>query len=364
MRFGYFNQLQMPRPWNENSEAQLYKNAMEQAVHAEAVGFDYYWATEHHFYSEIGHSSSPEVFLAALAQHTSKIRLGFGVVVLPCNHPYRVVEYVSTLDILSDGRVELGTGRGASSYHTEAFGYSKEETSEMWEESMRVICPMFMDDPFPGWNGRYYKDLPGRDMVPKPIQKPHPPLWLAAQSPSTFARAARLGLGVLGFGASEPDEMIPAIRAYREAVSECEPIGGYANHNVATFNICNIDKDYGLGRDKACAAARWYFGENDSVLQKQRRPVPDAVQRRSNDQLIEDGLVIGGDVDSVCRSIERWQSLGLDQLLFMIQAGNTTHDDVMRALDLLGSKVLPRFQEPASATKPSVAKPQSGDDGL
>lgn len=74
--------------------------------------------------------------------------------------------------------------------------------------------------------------------------------------------------------------------------------------------------------------------------------------------------MIGGDVDSVCRSIERWQSLGLDQLLFMIQAGNTTHDDVMRALDLLGSKVLPRFQEPASATKPSVAKPQSGDDGL
>ena len=83
MRFGYFNQLQMPKPWEENAEVRLYKNAMEQAIYAEAVGFDYYWQTEHYFLPEIGHSSAPEIFLAALAQHTSKIRLGLGVTVLP-----------------------------------------------------------------------------------------------------------------------------------------------------------------------------------------------------------------------------------------------------------------------------------------
>ena len=127
MKFGYFSQLQSPKPWRENEEVLLYKEAMEQAVFAESVGFDYYWQTEHHFYTEIGHSSAPELFLAALAQHTTKIRLGPAVVVLPCNHPYRVVEYISTLDILSDGRVEFGTGRGASAYHIEAFGVSPDE---------------------------------------------------------------------------------------------------------------------------------------------------------------------------------------------------------------------------------------------
>ena len=139
-------------------------------------------------------------------------------------------------------------------------------------------------------------------------------------------------------------------------------MGGLANHQVATFIIGNIDEDYTGGRDKACAAARWYAGDNDSELQKVRfdthtgeyyeglqsaaaRPgVRKAVLERSNEDLIHDGLVIGGDIDSVCRGVERWEKLGVDQLLIMIQAGDTTHDEVMRALDLFGSKVLPKFQ--------------------
>jgi alkanesulfonate monooxygenase SsuD/methylene tetrahydromethanopterin reductase-like flavin-dependent oxidoreductase (luciferase family) len=368
MKLGYFNQLQMPKPWPENAEVALYKEAMEQAVRAEAVGFDYYWQTEHHFYPEIGHSSCPELFLAALAQHTSTIRLGLGVVVLPCNHPFRVVEFVSTLDVLSGGRVDFGTGRGASIYHTEAFGYDSDESKEQWEESIQVICSMFMNDPFPGWKGKHY-DLPRRDLVPKPVQKPHPPLWLAATQPATFAKAARMGMGILGFSATEPDKMIPAIQAYKEAMPECKPIGGYANHQIAAFAICNIDKDYTVGRDKACAAARWYFGENDVPLQKlrfgshegkfyeeaaggKRQGVLESILDRSNDQLIEDGIVIGGDVDSVCRGLEKWMDLGIDQILLMIQAGNTTHDDTMKALDLLGSRVIPRFKE--SAPTPTI----------
>ena len=160
MKFGYFNQLQMPKPWPENAEVQLYKDAMAEAVLAEEVGFEYYWQTEHHFYPEIGHSSAPELFLAALAQHTSKIRLGLGVVVLPCNHPFRVVEYVSTLDVLSGGRVELGTGRGASVYHSEAFGYDAEGAKELWDESIQIIASMFVNDPFPGWKGTHYDLAP------------------------------------------------------------------------------------------------------------------------------------------------------------------------------------------------------------
>ena len=362
MKFGYFSQLQMPKPWRENGEILLYKEAMEQAIHAESVGFGHYWQTEHHFYPEIGHSASPELFLAALAQHTTTIRLGLAVVVLRCNHPYRVVEYVSTLDQLSDGRVEFGTGRGASPYHVEAFGVTSEQSKEMWEESLEVICSMFLDSPFPGWQGKWYPDLLERHLVPKPIQTPHPPLWVAGSQPATYAEAAKKGIGILGFNGMEPEEIEPSIKAYRDSEAECIPVGGYTNHQIATFTIGNINKDYTVGRDNACAAARWYAGDNDSELQKVRfgthqgeyyqnqqatalKPgVRQAVLKRSNDELIQDGLVLGGDVDTVCRNVERWERLGVDQLLIMMQAGNTTHDEVMRSRDLFGTEVLPKFQ--------------------
>jgi alkanesulfonate monooxygenase SsuD/methylene tetrahydromethanopterin reductase-like flavin-dependent oxidoreductase (luciferase family) len=235
VKFGYFNQFQMPKPWpGEDAEVNLYRNAMEQAIHAEAVGFHSYWQTEHHFYTEIGHSSAPEVFLAALAQHTKTIRLGLGVVVLPCNHPFRVAEQIATLDQVSNGRVEFGTGRGASNYHIEAFGISPEESREVWEESLQVICSLFLNDKFPGHRGKYY-DLPARSLVPKPIQKPHPPIWVAATQPSTFETAARMGLGVLGLTTISPEDLIPAVQAYRAAEKDCRPVGGFANHQVSAY---------------------------------------------------------------------------------------------------------------------------------
>jgi alkanesulfonate monooxygenase SsuD/methylene tetrahydromethanopterin reductase-like flavin-dependent oxidoreductase (luciferase family) len=342
MKFALFNQLQIPKPWRQNAEVLMYKEAIAEAVHAEAVGFDAYWQTEHHFYTEIGHSSAPEIVLAALSQRTSRLRLGLGVVVLPCNHPYRVAEYVSTLDVVSDGRVDFGTGRGASSYHVEAFGYSPGETKAVWEESLRVICAMLLNDPFPGWQGTYYQ-LPPRDIIPKPVQKPHPPLWVAATSPSTFADAARLGLGVLGLVRLGVQQLIPAITAYKQAIPHCVPVGGDINHQIAAYAICGIDKDYSVGRDIAGAAGRWYFGDNQAVLQTHRFDSQQLL-RLSNDQLIEEGIIIGGDADSVCRGIERWMNLGLDMLLLMLGAGNTTHEQVMRALDLLGEQVIPRFR--------------------
>ena len=281
MKFGYFNQLQMPKPWPENAEVQLYKDAMAEAVLAEEVGFEYYWQTEHHFYPEIGHSSAPELFLAALAQHTSKIRLGLGVVVLPCNHPFRVVEYVSTLDVLSGGRVELGTGRGASVYHSEAFGYDAEGAKELWDESIQIIASMFVDDPFPGWKGTHY-DLPQRDLVPKPVQKPHPPMWLAATQPATFAKAARMGLGILGFSAIEPEKMIPAIRAYQDAMPECE-----ARRRVCQpqdRSLCHQQRGRrlrgGPGQGLCCGPV---------VLRGQRRTAPEAPVRQSRGQVLRGG---------------------------------------------------------------------------
>jgi alkanesulfonate monooxygenase SsuD/methylene tetrahydromethanopterin reductase-like flavin-dependent oxidoreductase (luciferase family) len=114
MKFGIFYELQLPRPWEQDSERQLYHNALDQLELADRLGFDYAWEVEHHFLEEYSHCSSPEVFLGAASQRTKQIRLGHGIIQLNTNHPARVAERVSTLDLLSNGRVEFGMGEGGS----------------------------------------------------------------------------------------------------------------------------------------------------------------------------------------------------------------------------------------------------------
>src|ERR1700716_2180615 len=130
MRFGIFYEHQLPRPWSERSEASLLQEALEQVELADRVGFDYVWEVEHHFLEEYSHSSAPEVFLAAASQRTRRIRLGHGIVLLPVNynHPARVAERIATLDLVSDGRVELGTGESSS--EMELGGFNVERASK------------------------------------------------------------------------------------------------------------------------------------------------------------------------------------------------------------------------------------------
>ncbi|HTN79983.1 MAG TPA: LLM class flavin-dependent oxidoreductase, partial [Acidimicrobiales bacterium] len=107
MKFGIFYELQLPRPWETDSEFTLIQNALDQVELADRLGFDYAWEVEHHFLEEYSHSSAPEVFLAAASQRTKDIRLGHGIIQLTTNHPARVAERVSTLDLVSKGRVEM-----------------------------------------------------------------------------------------------------------------------------------------------------------------------------------------------------------------------------------------------------------------
>jgi hypothetical protein len=158
-------------------------------------------------------------------------------------------------------------------------------------------------------------------------------------------------------------QLEPAVKAYKEAIMECEPVGGYVNHQIGAYAICGIDKDERVGRDIAGAAARWYFGDNQAILQTHRFD-SQGLLRLSNEQLIEEGIIIGGDPDSVCRGIERWMNLGLDHILLMLGAGHTTHDQVMRALDLLGEKVISKFKEPVTSTKTEGPAPNDKRLGI
>ena len=346
-------QIQMPRPWTETTEREGYWNALDEAVQAENVGFDYFWLTEQHFYVEIGHSVCSDMFLAALSQRTHRMRLGFGVILLPCHHPFHVAEKVATLDILSNGRAEFGFGRGTAPYIVEGFGVEAGDARELANESIQAVLQMFEHERFPGFKGDYF-DLPPRQVIPRPIQKPHPPLWVAASNIETWARSAERGVGVIGVTRMPPEEAKPAVQEYWSIIRHADPSGFYGkfpNPHAGAFAITCCDADDRVGREVACAGARWYYGQNDAELNRLRfgsaagiKGVLKTVQERTNDQLIEDALVVGGNPDTCSRVIERWAEIGLDQMVFMIKAGNTTHDQVMRSLELLGEKVMPRFR--------------------
>ena len=197
------------------------------------MGFEYVWETEHHFLEKFSYSSAPELFLTAVAQNTSKIRIGHGAVLLTMNHPVRVAERAAVLDILSDGRLEFGTARGVTEAELGGFMIEPEDSRPMWEEALRMIPPMWMNDRFE-WNGKFFK-VPPRNVIPKPVQQPHPPLWVAATTPPTFEMAGHMGLGVLSFALTAPGQSEKAVVAYRAAIRNAEPVGAFANNQVAAF---------------------------------------------------------------------------------------------------------------------------------
>jgi alkanesulfonate monooxygenase SsuD/methylene tetrahydromethanopterin reductase-like flavin-dependent oxidoreductase (luciferase family) len=190
--------------------------------------------------------------------------------------------------------------------------------------------------------------------VPRLIQRPHPPLWTAASNLETYELAARQGFGVVGVTRSSIADIKAAVADYHAIFKATDPatfIAREPNRQTGVFGIAYCDKDDRIGRDVGCAAARWYYGDNDAELNPVRfataggvEKVKDRIAGLSDDDLIDNGMAIAGNPDTICRIVENWASTGIDQIVFMIQAGNTTHEQVMRSIDLIGEKVIPRFQ--------------------
>ncbi len=187
MKFGIFYELQLPRPWEPGGELRLYQNALDQVELADRLGYDFAWEVEHHFLEEYSHSPAPEVFLGAASQRTKHIRLAHGIMQLTTSPPARVAERIAALDLVSRGRVEFGMGESASSTELEPFGRAFEEKRAVWEDAVRAIIPMFKDGGCE-YHGPYF-DFPLRNVVPKPLQKPHPPLWCACSQLETIEMA-------------------------------------------------------------------------------------------------------------------------------------------------------------------------------
>ncbi|MEK9820547.1 MAG: LLM class flavin-dependent oxidoreductase, partial [Gammaproteobacteria bacterium] len=200
MKFGIFYEHQLPKPWFEGAEQKLFQEALEQVELADQLGIDYAWEVEHHFLEEYSHSSAPEIFLAAASQRTSRIRLGHGIrqVIANYNHPARTAECIATLDLISNGRVDFGTGESSAILELGGFDIPVASKREQYLEATEQICNMLAMDPYPGFDGKYFS-MPCRNIVPKPVQKPHPPIWVACSNRETIKMAARLGIGALTF---------------------------------------------------------------------------------------------------------------------------------------------------------------------
>lgn len=353
MKFGIMTQIQIPRPWKPTSEREAYWNALSQGVAAEAAGFEYFWITEQHFLAEIGHAPASDMFLAALSQRTTTMRMGLGVVLLPLHNPFMVAERVATLDVLSNGRVEFGTGRGTTPYIVEGMGFDPANGREVGKESLEAIMQMYDHERFTGYKGAHF-DLPPRDVIPRPIQAPHPPLWVAATNLETYEHAGRQGFGVIGVTRNTIAETKAAVDRYHRAAAQAtaaDRIARVPNQTTAVFGIGCVDEDDVVGRKVGCAAARWYYGDNDAVLNPLRfstaggvAAVRERISALSDDQLVDNGMAVCGNPETVCRIVEKWQSAGIDQMIFFLQAGRTSHEQVMKSIRLIGDHVIPRFQ--------------------
>ena len=236
MRFGIFYEHQIPRPWGDDGEHRLIQDALEQIELADRVGLHSAWEVEHHFLEEYSHSSASGVFLGAASQRTQRIRLGLGILPLPPGflHPARVAETAAMLDLVSGGRVELGTGETSSGAELEGFGVDRETKRAQWEEMLPVVARMMVEEPFAGADGRFLS-MPPRNVVPKPIQKPHPPLWVACSRRETIRLAAEKGIGALSFSFVEPEEAKAWVDEYHAIVASerCVPGGFAVNPQVA-----------------------------------------------------------------------------------------------------------------------------------
>jgi alkanesulfonate monooxygenase SsuD/methylene tetrahydromethanopterin reductase-like flavin-dependent oxidoreductase (luciferase family) len=374
MKFGIFYEHQLPRPWDDDSEHRLLKDALEQVELADRLGIDYVWEVEHHFLEEYSHSSAPEVFLAAASQRTTRIRLGHGIVQLPFNfnHTARVAERIATLDLVSDGRVDFGTGEASSEAELGGFLIDREQKRAQWDEALDAVTRMFVETPFAGYDGQFFK-MPVRGVVPRPLQRPHPPLWVACSRRETIHLAATKGIGALSFSFIEPAEAKAWVDNYYATLAsdECVPGGFAVNPNVAVVlpMMCHADEETAI--DRGLDGAHFFgfslghyyvFGTHrpgrtnvwDEFEEKRdlfgfRRQTAAQTGQTLGAQLFEQGLgALRGAIgtpDQVRELLRGYEDAGVDQVVFVSQAGRNRHEHICESLELFAAEVMPDFAE-------------------
>jgi alkanesulfonate monooxygenase SsuD/methylene tetrahydromethanopterin reductase-like flavin-dependent oxidoreductase (luciferase family) len=362
-------ELQLPKPWDEGSEQRLVDNAIEQCVLGDKLGIDYAWSVEHHFLEEYSHCSASEVFLSAIAAKTENINVGFGIrqVIPNYNHPARTAEAVAMLDLISHGRAQLGIGEGATRLELGGFGIPAKRKREMSLEAAREIADMMVMEPYPGYECEDWS-MPCRNVLPKPVQKPHPPMWMACTNRDTIKVAAQNGLGVLAFSFLDPEEAKTWSSIYYDIIrsEECVPLGHTVNPNIAMVSAFSLHDDHEEASRRGEDGFRFFEYAIGALVTDDAIPGRSSLwtkfqerkAARAAGQQVTDTAYGGGDVKpnrSMTRSpgigtpqefkkhMTGFAESGVDQVIFLQQGGKNRHEHICESLETFNREVLEDF---------------------
>jgi len=382
MKFSIIYEAQMVDTSRAN-EQQVYRDMIEQAVFAEKMGFDVIWAVEHTALSQYAHMSAPETFLAFLAGKTSRIGIGHGVVCLPpaMNHPVKVAERIATLDILSEGRVHFGMGKGGTQQEAGTFGYDLADLQPMIDESMYLI-PKILKDGHVDHQGEHLK-IPPRPIHPSPMQDPHPPLYMACTRADTLRTAGSRGIGALVMGFSGPDDIAAKNAVYRETFANRKPedqVGFRPTEHLAALCPATVLSDREEARRVGLRGQRffieslayWYSGGPKPVVEDLSGDEQEAIIHAEKEALVaylsEERIELAphhtnhfeipqdayGTADDCIRYVSRLFDAGADEILFLFQMGGIPHAAIMETIKNIGEKVIPHFRAKADGMLAAV----------
>jgi alkanesulfonate monooxygenase SsuD/methylene tetrahydromethanopterin reductase-like flavin-dependent oxidoreductase (luciferase family) len=353
MKFSLFYEIQLADSFLD-SESALFLNCLEQAVLADQLGYHCVWEVEHHGLYQYSHSSAPEIFLSFVAARTSRIRVGHGCVLLPYryNHPIRVAERIATLDILSNGRVSWGGAKSVTRVEREAFEVDSATIHQQWLEAMEMIPNMWNSGAY-SYRGHFF-NIPPIYVLPKPIQKPHPPMFGACTRPEQAVSVGAMGLGALNLGIYHEERLAEKVHAYREAIAHSAPVGrGVNNHFACTAASCVLKDDYtacrhGLRGSSYFTRAMMHYSQGrpiGNINVKRDFPPDEHVRhfRNSRNTPYAQLSSVIGDPEAARESVKRFADVGIDELILVMQNGTTPHEITMQSIRTFAEEVMPFF---------------------
>jgi alkanesulfonate monooxygenase SsuD/methylene tetrahydromethanopterin reductase-like flavin-dependent oxidoreductase (luciferase family) len=369
MKFGVFTIGNVPKPldgetWSPGQDAEHFERWLEQFELADALGFDYAWVGEHHFLSEYSHTAAADVFLAAVSQRTKRIRIGNGIVQMSHLHnpPARTAERVATLDCLSHGRYEFGSGAVNAAEHgplAAQFDGEGERIAEAradWEESMRETLHMLAVEDYPGCDGRYVR-MPPVTIVPRAVQTPHPPAWRSTITPDAARRIGELGLGCLVLAVMGLDMVRASVEAYWEGLRRCtEPLGRSVNPAIGAFCHAMVAETDAAAAERGLPGAEFFgtglmaspgnVGRAAGHLARDIRTAADAGTPLPSIHADPSHLLIGSPA-SVRQKLRTLQETGIDFIGLTLDGGWAHQEHVLDSLRLFASEVMPEFHAAA-----------------
>ncbi len=362
---------------SREGDAKILNDMVEQCMLADRLGFDVAWCVEHTALEMYAHMSIPETFLAFVAGRTTRIGLGHGVICLPPkqNHPVKIAERCAALDILSGGRLHVGFGKGGTQQEAGTFGYRLEDLPPMIKEAMYLIPRLWMED---NWEHKgQFVDIAPRPIHPKPLQDPHPPLYMACTHDETLNDAGGRGIGALVLGFGGPEQVATKNEIYRRAFKDRDPaeqVGYRPTEHLAALCPAIVLDDRDEAKRIGNRGLRFFMESIGHWSSGGATPLPDPSSWPHDLSSPDAGVVtanIGredvsldlsdpsvamanstnafGNVADCISYVERLIDAGADEILFLNQMGTVPQWAMLETIRQIGEHVIPHFRRSNSA---------------